>query len=92
MKKNDVKQAIALGYRKYEGEAPRVLASGKGLLADKIVAIGEEKGIFIQEDKDLVHLLSQVEIGQNIPTEMYQAVAELLSLVYKINSEYAKKP
>lgn len=84
---NDVKKAVALGYRQYEGDAPRVLATGKGLLADKIIAIGEEQGIFIQEDKDLVHLLSQVEIGQNIPTEMYQAVAEVLSLVYKINSE-----
>lgn len=90
--KNDVKKAVALGYRQYEGEAPRVLARGKGLAAEKIIAIGEEEGIFIQEDKDLVHLLSQVEIGQNIPTEMYQAVAEILSLVYKINSDYNKAP
>lgn len=88
----DIKKAVALGYRQYEGEAPKVLASGKGQLADKIIAIAEEEGIFIQEDKDLVHLLSKVEIGQNIPTEMYQAVAEILSLVYKINSKLDKAP
>ncbi|MGL1931597.1 MAG: EscU/YscU/HrcU family type III secretion system export apparatus switch protein [Desulfotalea sp.] len=87
----DKKKAIALGYNQTEDTSPKVLASGQGLVAEKIIAIAEEAGIFIQEDKDLVQLLSKVEVGQEIPADLYQTVAEILAFVYRTNKDYNKK-
>nr|WP_321468931.1 EscU/YscU/HrcU family type III secretion system export apparatus switch protein [uncultured Desulfobulbus sp.] len=88
-----VKKAVALLYDQKKSAAPRVVASGTHLLADKIIAIAKEAGVAIKEDKDLVELLAKVPLGEEIPADLYQTVAEVLAFVYMVNEKYkdAKK-
>ncbi|MGB3210535.1 MAG: EscU/YscU/HrcU family type III secretion system export apparatus switch protein [Desulforhopalus sp.] len=83
--------AIAILYDENESVAPKVIASGKGLIAEKIIATAKEAGIHIQEDANLVELLSKVPIGDEIPVELYQTVAEVLAFVYQINEKFKSK-
>ncbi len=71
------RQAVALAYREGE-EAPRVVAQGYGLLAERIIAEAQRHGIFVHPNPDLVGLLMQVDLDSRIPPSLYQAVAELL--------------
>jgi flagellar biosynthesis protein len=80
-----MKKAVALLYDRKKSGAPIVKASGQGELAQKILEMAEEAGIPIQEDPDLVEILGKVPIGDEIPVELYQAVAEILAFVYKVN-------
>ena len=84
------KKAVAIRYNKNEGDAPKVIASGQGHIAEKIIEVAENAGVFVKEDANLVHLLSQIDIGHEIPTELYQTVSELLAFVYKVDKEYPK--
>ena len=86
-----MKKAIALVYDEHDSTAPKVIAGGKGHIAEKIIATAREAGIHIQEDANLVELLAQVEIGTEIPTELYQTVAEVLAFVYQMNEKFQEK-
>lgn len=77
-KKN--KTAVALNYEKGD-TAPRVIASGKGYVADKIVETGKEHKVPIHQDSKLAESLSMVDIGESIPQELYEVVAEILVFV-----------
>jgi flagellar biosynthesis protein len=81
------KEAIALQYKPGTDTAPRVTAKGKGKVAEKIIEIARKHGIFIQDDPDLIEVLSQLDLYEEIPPELYVVVAELLAFVYSINSE-----
>ena len=88
-----VKQAIALEYDPSD-EAPRVVASGKGILADKIIEKARESSVPIHRDDKLADTLSRLEIGEMIPPELYEVVAEILVFVDamdKIKSKMDKK-
>nr|WP_320012312.1 EscU/YscU/HrcU family type III secretion system export apparatus switch protein [uncultured Desulfobulbus sp.] len=85
------KKAVALLYEQDKSEAPRVTASGSNLVADKIIATAKEAGVVIKEDKDLVELLSKVPLGEEIPSELYQTVAEVLAFVYSVNEKYKQQ-
>ncbi|MEI7531563.1 MAG: EscU/YscU/HrcU family type III secretion system export apparatus switch protein [Betaproteobacteria bacterium] len=81
MANNFVQQAVALAYE--QGEyAPRVVAKGRGVVAEQIIARAEENEVFVHQSKDLVNLLMQVDLDQHIPPELYRAIAEILSWVY----------
>ena len=82
---NKIKRAVALLYNRDKSEAPVVAASGQGELARTILKTAEEAGIPIQEDPDLVEVLAKVPLGEEIPVEVYQAVAEILAFVYSLN-------
>ena len=84
-------KAIAILYNENESAAPMVVASGKGLMAEKIIATAKEAGIHIQEDANLVELLSKIPVGEEIPTELYQTVAEVLAFVYQVNEKFKNK-
>lgn len=79
------REAVALAYREGEG-APRVVASGRGMIAEEIIARAHEHGVYVHESPELVALLMQVDIDQHIPAQLYVAVAELLAWLYKIES------
>lgn len=79
-KKNKLKQAIALEYDPSE-EAPRVIASGKGVLAEKIIEKAKESDVPIHRDDKLANTLSRLDIGDMIPPELYEVVAEILIFV-----------
>ncbi len=82
------KSAAALAYQA-GSSAPKVVAKGRGLVADQIIARAKENGVFVHESKELVALLMQVELDKHIPPALYRAVAELLAWLYHI--EQAKK-
>jgi len=84
-------KAVAILYNEKASDAPRVVASGKGVIAEKIIATAREAGIHIQEDANLVELLAKVQIGEQIPVELYQTVAEVLAFVYRMNERYKDK-
>jgi len=86
--KNSPKKAVALLYDQQRSVAPRVIATGTNLIADKIIATAQEAGVVIREDKDLVELLAKVPLGEEIPADLYQTVAEVLSFVYMVNEKY----
>ena len=81
--------AVALAYQSGEA-APKVVAKGSGLIADKIISTAREHGVFVHESKELVGLLMQVELDQHIPPQLYMAVAELLAWLYRL--EHAEAP
>ena len=77
-------RAVALGYHPDQDIAPRVVASGQGVVAEKIIAIARQHGIVIREDPVLVEALAGVEIDAVIPMELYALVAEVLAYVYRV--------
>lgn len=77
-------RAVALGYNPEKDPAPRVLASGQGLLAEEILEIARKHGIAIREDPALAAALASVEVDQVIPPELYALVAEVLAYVYRL--------
>lgn len=79
--------AVALQYELGGSSLPRVAASGKGLMAEQIVALAFANGIKVREDADLAELLSAVELDCEIPSEALIAVAEVLSYVYRANGK-----
>jgi flagellar biosynthesis protein len=78
------KKAAALRYEKDKDGVPKVVAKGKGIVAEKIVEIAKEAGVPILEDRDLVEFLIALDVGEEIPPNLYKAVAEILVYVYKI--------
>jgi flagellar biosynthesis protein len=76
-------QAVALAYDAEDG-APRVIAKGRGLLAEEIIARAQAAGVFVHESPELVSLLMQVDMDARIPPELYLAVAELLAWLYRL--------
>jgi flagellar biosynthesis protein len=75
--------AIALTYGKDQG-APKVVAKGRGLIAQAIIERARQHGIFVHESEDLVGLLMKVELDQEIPEQLYLAVAELLAWLHRM--------
>lgn len=80
--------AVALKYAPATGDAPRVTAKGHGDLAARIIEEARKAGVPIREDRDLVGLLLRLDLDQEIPAELYVAVAEILCYVYRINEEW----
>jgi len=79
------KKAIALRYDTKKEKAPKVIAKGEGEVAKNIIKIAKENELPIQKDEDLVEMLSKIELDKEIPAELYKAVAEVFSFIYKIS-------
>jgi flagellar biosynthesis protein len=79
--------AVALHYDKGSGEAPRVVASGKGAIGKKIVETAHAHGVPIEENAELAAALSEVEIGEEIPVELYKAVAQVLTFILRLSGK-----
>lgn len=80
MDEKKVKQAIALSYDPAD-DAPTVVASGKGVLAERIIEKAKEADVPLHRDDSLAETLSKLEIGDMIPAELYEVVAEILVFV-----------
>ena len=79
------RHAVALAYRK-DDQAPKVVAKGRGFLAEEIIARAKEADIFVHESPELVSMLMQVDLDQHIPPQLYRAIAELLAWLYRIEA------
>lgn len=77
--------AIALHYEKKDGGAPRVVAKGRGDIGEKIIAAAREHGVPLEENAALAEALSTVELGDEIPEELYRAVAEVLTFILRVS-------
>lgn len=76
-------RAVALRYDPRCEEAPRIVASGQGFVADQIIRIALDHGITVRQDSDLVEILAKLDIDALIPLEAFAAVAEILSYIYR---------
>jgi flagellar biosynthesis protein len=86
MPKKIYKKAVALKYDREKDDSPRVAAKGQGRVAEKILELAKKHDIPIKDDPDLIEVLSSLEINEEIPSEIYLAVAELLAFVYSMNA------
>ena len=84
-------KAVALLYDQSKSAAPKVVASGSGKVAEKIIAAAREAGVHIEKDANLIELLAKVPVGEEIPMALYATVAEVLAFVYRVNDKYKAK-
>jgi flagellar biosynthesis protein len=81
------KKAAALNYRRGIDNAPTLVAKGSGLVADKIIALAKERGIPVHEDRDMMEVLSTLNLYDEIPPDLYKAVAEILAFIYNMSGK-----
>jgi len=77
------KKAVALRYNQEQNHAPKVVATGKGLIAENVIEKAKENDVPILEDESLVELLAELNINETIPEELYQAVAEVFAFIHQ---------
>lgn len=85
-----MKKVVGINYDRQKDKAPKIVAKGKGIVADKILEIAETEGITIYEDAELVNQLLQFDFGENIPEVLYEAVAGILAYVYSMDEPRSK--
>ena len=83
--------AVALAYAPGDA-APKVVAKGRGLIAESIIERAKAHGIFVHESPELVALLLQVDLDAHIPPQLYVAIAELLAWLYELEADHGGKP
>jgi len=80
-------KAVALKYDEKNDKAPRVIAKGRGNIAQKIIDIAKEHDVPLYEDKNLIQVLEALDLETEIPPELYRAVAEVLAFIYRLNGK-----
>jgi flagellar biosynthesis protein len=87
--------AVAIRYQPqapYLDMAPRLVAKGEGLLADRILALAKEHGIPVEQDPDLLAALAPLDVNQIIPPELFHALAVMLAALYRANGQTPSPP
>ncbi|QEW07605.1 EscU/YscU/HrcU family type III secretion system export apparatus switch protein [Nitrincola iocasae] len=85
MKKSELDtQAVALKYDQQKGTAPKIVAKGKGLIAEQILALAREHDVHIHENPELLEVLIRLELGDEIPETLYKAIAEVIAFAYTL--------
>ena len=87
--KEPVKLAVALKYADDGPEAPVVIASGRGEIAEKILEMAQKEKVPVYKDQSLAQVLASLEMGTEIPPELYQAVAQVIAFVWQLDQKYA---
>jgi len=80
-------KAAALKYKQGVDAAPTVVAKGRGQVAKKIIALARKNGVPVHEDRNLIEVLSTIDLYEEIPAELYKAVAEVLAFIYKMSGK-----
>lgn len=83
--------AVALAYEKGSKEAPKVVAKGRGLVAERIVALAQEHGVVIEANPALAEALSGVDLDETIPLELYEAIAVVIGYVLRVQGKAHEK-
>jgi flagellar biosynthesis protein len=84
-------EAAALKYDASSDNAPYIIALGKGLTADKMVEAARENNVQIVKDEKLSHMLGKLNVGDEIPEQLYAVVAEILVFISSIDNDYKRK-
>lgn len=92
-KKDDARtrMAAAIRYDAAKDDAPRLTAKGKGHVAERIIELARRHNIPVRSDRALIQILSKLDLDQQIPPELYRAVAEILAFVYQANEKYRER-
>lgn len=90
-KKEEPKEVAALYYSPDENESPKILALGKGETAEKILEIAQANEVPVYRDPELAHTLNQLKIGDEIPPELFEVVAEVLVFISSIDKSYGER-
>ena len=77
--------AVALRYVAEKDDAPRVVARGRGAVAERILELARKSGVPVHQDSDLAEVLVRLQVDETIPPELYRAVAEILAYIYRMN-------
>ncbi len=80
-------KAVALRYNPDQDEAPVVVAKGRGYIAERIRAIARESGVLIKEDRQLADYLMALDLYEEIPSELYPVIAEILAFIFRMNQK-----
>jgi flagellar biosynthesis protein len=83
---NRQKQVVALRYEPKKDRAPRIAGKGRGHVAEKLLELARQHNIPIRQDKNLLQILSHLDLHQEVPPDVYQAVAEILAFVYRLSN------
>lgn len=86
-----VKEAVALKYDPDKQAAPIIIAAGAGETAEKIISTAEESNVPVHQDSSLAHTLSLLNIGDEIPQELYEVVAEILIFIGTVDRKYGER-
>lgn len=89
--KHKRKEAVALTYDPASSDAPKVIAKGKGKIAENILEKAKEHNIPVQEDPSLLEILGQLNIDESIPEELYRAVSEVFAYIYHVDRDHGVK-
>lgn len=79
-------KAVALKYDHKKDNAPRVIAKGRGEIAEKIIEVAKAHNVPLYEDQNLIQILEALDLETEIPPELYRAVAEVLAFIYRLNN------
>ena len=90
MKKKPARSAVALKYLPGQDRAPRVVAKGRGVVAEKILEVAARSNVPVREDRELTRLLEALDLDREIPAELYRAVAEVLVFIYNLNRQASR--
>ncbi len=85
--KEKLEKTAALKFERGKNSMPKVVAKGKGVIAEKIIALALANGVPVHEDRHLIEILSTIDLYEEIPSELYKAVAETLVFVYKMSDK-----
>lgn len=91
MRKKEIKKAAALSYNPGDDAAPRVIASGKGVIAEKILEKAQQNKIPVYEDGHLAETLVKLKLGSEIPVELYEVVAQVLAFISRVDEAAGRK-
>ena len=83
------RKAAALKYQHGVDAAPKLVAKGRGAIADHIIALAKEHGVPVHEDHNMVEILSTIDLYEQIPPKLYRAVAEVLAFIYRMTGKVA---
>ncbi|MCX7710391.1 MAG: EscU/YscU/HrcU family type III secretion system export apparatus switch protein [Clostridia bacterium] len=86
-----VKEVAALQYTPDSDKAPKLVALGKGEMAEKILEAAKENNVPIYQDAELAHNLNKLDLGDEIPPELYEVVAEILIFVSQLDQSFGEK-
>ena len=86
-----VPEAVALRYDKDREDAPRVVAKGRGFVAQQLLAIAKRNAVPVYQNQTVTQLLMAVELDREIPPDLYQAVANVLAFVYRMDGRAADR-
>ena len=78
------RKVVALRYQPTDDRAPKITAKGQGYIAERILEVASAHHIPVRQDKNLVEVLSRLDLTQEIPPDVYKAVAEILAFVYRL--------